>query len=117
MRPQRRNKRQKLFCAFHVRKPSMSGVTFLSLIIPLPPLYVKAAARARGPVPGRSIRALRLVESLTLMARGQVWFIVPLCPRRAPEGSALGVPHRAALDAASEWRRVYLSILFCVPTE
>ena len=47
MRPQRRNKRQKLFCAFHVRKPSMSGVTFLSLIIPLPPLYVKAAARAR----------------------------------------------------------------------
>ena len=65
-----------------------------------------SAATAGGGVPPQSIRgsvtlhpirALELVVPYTFLARGGVGFIIPLFPRRAPEGSALGVPHRAAL--------------------
>ena len=48
------------------------------------------------------------------MARVRVGFIIPFNPRRAPEGSALGVPHRTALDATFEWRLVYFSTLLIV---
>ncbi len=50
----------------------------------------------------RHAAAWQILITAEYKAPSQAGFIVPLCPRRAPEGSALGVPHRAALDADFE---------------